>query len=240
MIHSESPVSPKRAATGVAPSFLSSLLLVVLAAGLAGCISNPASHESRSVRVCAAEGCVEARKHYSAEQMLHALDRLFRANDGAGMKFCSADPGTFVCKRDDVGYFVLGGLVLPGRGSSSSGKVSEVRIDAASRSLRYVMLMNLRFLGVPLLCAPHGAVLAVRSVDDIVITDNPYLCNWMAVGIMTASFSFVVESVDLDNGRLGGYWTHGVTGTGNGRGRGYAVIEFPHGMPQDENWLARK
>jgi hypothetical protein len=240
MNNRDSLVPPIPATTNVAPPFLSSVLLVLLAAGFAGCVSNPPSRELKSVQVCAAEECVDANKRYTSEQMLYALDRLFQANDAAGMKFCSADPGTFVCKSDDVGYFVLGGFVLPGRGSSSSGKVSQVRIDAANRSIHYVMLMNLRFLGVPLLCASHDAVLVVRSVDDIAITDNPYLCNWMAVGIMTASFSFTIDTVDFDHGRLGGYWKHGVTGTGNGRGQGYALIEFPHSMPRGENWLARQ
>ena len=55
---------------------------------------------------------------------------------------------------------------------------------------------------------------------------------------MTTTFSFAVESVDLDRGRLGGYWAHAVAGTGNGKGSGYAVIQFPRTMPRGENWLA--
>ena len=230
---------PNHAVTHAVRSFKSALPLVLLAAGLAGCATTQRPHEIKSVQVCAAGECSEAGQRYSATQMLHALDRLFQANDGAGMKFCSSDPTTRVCAGDDVGYFILGGFI-PGRGSSSSGKVSQVKLDAENQSIRYVMSMYLRFLGIPLLCADHSAVLAVKSVTDMTITDNTYLCSWMVMGIMTASFSFVIDSVDFDRGRLGGYWKHGMTGTGNGRGQGYALIEFPKSMPRGENWPARK
>ena len=90
------------------------------------------------------------------------------------MKFCNSDPVTRICTDSDVGYFILGGII-PSRGSSSSGKVSQVKLDAESQSIRYVMSMCLRFLGIPLVCADHNAVLAVNSVYDMTITDNTCL-----------------------------------------------------------------
>lgn len=239
MISPYSQGSASHAAINAVRLSRSALLLALLAAVLAGCATTPRSQEIKPVQVCAAEECSEAGQRYSANQLLHALDRLFQANDGTGMKFCSSDPVTRICTDNDVGYFILGGFI-PGRGSSSSGKVSQVKLDAEHQSIRYVMSMYLRFLGIPLVCADHNAVLAVNSVYDMTITDNSYLCNWMVMGIMTASFSFAIDSVDFDKGRLGGYWKHGVTGTGNGRGQGYALIEFPKSMPREENWLARR
>lgn len=238
MIDQRSSVSP---APTVARARLSrpAVVPVLLVAVLAGCATASPPREIKSLQVCAAGECTDAGRHYSTDQMLRALDRLFQANDGAGMALCSADPETRVCTGDDVGYFVMGGI-LPGRGSSRSGKVSQVRLDAENRSIRYLMSMSLRFLGTPLVCADHGAVLAVNSATDIAMTDDAYLCNWMGVGIMTASFSFMIDSVDFDKGRLGGYWKHGVTGTGFGRGGGYALIRFPRSMPHGENWLAEK
>lgn len=221
-------------------SLLCTTAAAVLVAGLVGCAGAPRTAGPGPVRICAAGQCAAAGQRYTDDQILRALNRLFQANDGAGFRFCNSDPGTRSCLDRDLGYFVLGGLVIPGRGSSSSGRLREVKLDAATRSIRYVMSMDLRFLGIPLLCADHGAVLAVRAIDDIVITDNPYLCNWMAVGVMTASFSFVVDSIDLDKGRLGGYWRHAVAGTGNGRGHGYALIEFASAMPPGEDWLVRR
>ena len=214
------------------------LLWVLLAAGLTGCATTQPSQEINTVRVCAAGECSETGQRYTTPQMLYALDRLFQANDGTGFKFCKSDPATHQCIAGDLGYFVLGGI-LPGRGTSSSGKVSQVKLDATNSSIRYVMSMDLRFLGLPLVCADHNAVLTVRSANDIAISDSPYPCNWLVMGVMRASFSFVIDSVDFDQGQLGGYWQHGVTGTGNGRGRGYALIQFPQAMPRGENWLAQ-
>jgi hypothetical protein len=57
---------------------------------------------------------------------------------------------------------------------------------------------------------------------------------------MTTSFSFAIDLIDFDNARLGGYWQHSVTGTGNGGGQGYTLIQFPRSMPRGENWLARR
>lgn len=229
----------RQTAVNAACRCMAGLLLIMAAAGSAGCATTALPHETKPVRVCAADECSEAGQRYSAIQLLHALEQLFQANDGAGMKFCNSDSTARVCTDPDVGYFILGGFI-PGRGSSSSGKVSQVKLDALNQSIRYVMAMNLRFMGIPLICADHNAVLAVNSVYDMTITDNAYLCNWMVMGIMTASFSFVIDSVDFDKGQLGGYWKHGVTGTGNGRGQGYALIEFPKSMPRGENWLVQR
>lgn len=231
--------SPRKIVVNAARLPLLALSWMLLAAGLAGCATTQQLPAINTVRVCAGDECSETGQRYTTQQMLYALDRLFQANDGTGFKFCNSDPATHQCMAGDLGYFVLGGI-LPGRGSSSSGKVSQVKLDAANSSIRYVMSMNLRFLGLPLVCADHNAVLAVRSTNDIAITDSAYPCNWLVMGIMSASFSFVIDSVDFDKGQLGGYWKHGVTGTGNGRGRGYALIEFPKAMPRGENWLAQQ
>ncbi len=229
---------PRHAAHNAARWFKLAVSLVLLAVGISGCATASLQHEIKSVRVCAAEECSEAGQHYSATQMLYALEQLFQANDGTGMKFCSADPTTYLCTGDDVGYLVWGGFI-PGRGYSNSGKVSQIKLDAENQSIQYTMSMKLRFLGIPLQCKDHDAVLAVRSPHDIAMTDSSYLCNFL-LAVMSASFSFVIDSIDFDKGQLGGYWKHGVTGMGYGRGEGYALIEFPKAMPRGENWLARK
>ncbi len=214
--------------------YIAALAAVVL---FAGCAGAPQLYEVKSVYVCAAEECGQAGQRYSASQMLRALHRLIRANDGQEYRVCASDPKTRNCESEGVGYFVMGGPI-PGRGAQASGRMSSPALDAATQSVGYTMNANLTFNGTPLACAEHDARVIVRSADEIAIEDTPYYCNWMAVGNMTTTFSFAVESVDLDRGRLGGYWSHAVAGTGNGRGSGYAVIQFPRMMPRGENWLA--
>lgn len=230
-----SPFAPMRKALRL---YLTTLSLAMLVATLTGCASTSKRHEIESVRVCAADECSQAEHQYSSRQILYALDQLFQTNDGAGMKFCSADPATHVCTGDDVGYLVWGGII-PARGSSNSGKISQVKLDAENQSIQYTMSMKLRYLGLPLQCMDHNAVLAVSSLHDIAIVDSSYLCNFL-FAVMSASFSFAIDSIDFDKGQLGGYWRHGMTGMGNGRGEGYALIEFPKAMPRGVNWLALK
>ena len=203
----------------------------------AGCAGAPQLYEVKTVYVCAAEECGQAGQKYSAGQMLRALQKLFALNDDQEYKVCASDPKTRNCESEGVGYFVMGGPI-PGRGGQASGKTTAAKLDAATQTLRFRMSSNLTFNGVPLACAEHDSQITVRSSDEISLEDTPYYCNWMAVGNMTTTFSFAVESVDLDRGRLGGYWAHAVAGTGNGRGSGYAVIQFPRTMPRGENWLA--
>lgn len=85
----------------------------------------------------------------------------------------------------------------------------------------------LTFIKTRVNCKDAAGTLSVESTDEISITTQSYYCNWMVVGNMAAKFSFVVNSVDLDNGQIGGYWKHSVTGTGNGSGSGYAILKFP-------------
>jgi hypothetical protein len=204
---------------------------------LAGCAGAPQLYEVKSVYLCASEECGPAGQKVSTEQVLRGLQRLFQANEGQPYKVCSSNVQSRHCESPGVGYFVMGGPI-PGRGAQNSGTFKGVQVDAASQSIGFSHATDLTFNGSPLVCAPHPGKLTVRSADEISLTDEPYYCNWMAVGNMVTTFSFAVESIDLDRGRLGGYWAHAVSGTGNGKGNGYAVIELPRAMPRGEDWLA--
>ena len=43
-----------------------------------------------------------------------------------------------------------------------------------------------------------------------------------------------IDYIDLDKGRMGGYWAQERMGTGGGRGTGYAIMQFPAAMPKGE------
>lgn len=200
---------------------------------LQGCGSLPPAPEIAAVRQCKAQACEDTSAQADAAQVLQGLYRLLQRNDGAPLQLCEADPKTGDCVQDDVGYFVLGG-VLPGRGSASTATMSRVQLDEAQQRLQYRMAMSLRFLGGDVRCEEHDATLAVQSPSRIAIRVAEHGCNWMVVGIMKASFAFDVEAMDLERGRLSGWWRHGVTGTGNGQGQGYATIRFPNPLPPRE------
>ena len=205
---------------------------------LAACAGAPQVYEVKEVYLCAADECGPAGRRYSTAQVLQALYRFFKANEGKDFKVCESDISTCHCASEGLGYFVMGGPI-PGIGSQASGSLSDVKLDAANQAVRGTMTSALRFIGTPLVCASHPSTISVRTADEITITDEPYYCNWMGIGNMTATFSFAVESIDLDKGRIGGYWAHAVAGNAGGRGSGYGLIEFPERMPAGENWLGK-
>ncbi|MBV8032297.1 MAG: hypothetical protein JO035_12380 [Betaproteobacteria bacterium] len=203
---------------------------------LAGCAGAPQVEQVKEVYLCAADQCSPAARDHSGAELLQGLYRLFKANEGKDFRICESDIKTRNCQSVGVAYFVQGGPI-PGVGSQASGKMTEIKLDPAAQAVKSTMASYLKFIGTPLACVSHASTLLVRSADEITITDDPYYCNWMVVGNMTASFSFAVESIDFDKGRLGGYWSHAVAGNAGGKGAGYAVIEFPVTMPAGENWL---
>lgn len=210
--------------------------VIFVAVVLAACAGTPQLAEVKEVYVCAAGECGPASQRYSAGEMLHGLYTLLKQNEGTEYVICSSTPAGRNCDSEGVGYFVMGGPI-PGRGSQSRGRYTNVQHDAASRVVTATASNQLLFIGTPLVCADTKHTLTVRSADEIVGADENYYCNWAGVGNMTASFNYVVDYVDLDRGRLGGYWQHGVAGTGVGKGVGYAVLQFPAAMPKGENWL---
>ena len=211
--------------------------MALLLALLGGCASAPEQYQVKEVYVCAAEECGPAAQKYSARQMLAALEQLVRLNDGEPVAICGSDPKTRICENRGQCHFVQGGPI-PGIGCAHSITLTEAAGDPQNGQLRFKANMFRTFVGVPLACATFGGVLTVRSPDEISYVADAHYCNWMAVGNMSATFSFALESMDLDRGLVGGYWSHAVAGTGSGAGSGYTVWKFPKVMPRGVNWLA--
>lgn len=211
-------------------------IVVVSGLLLAACAGTPQLAEVKEVYVCAAGECGPASQRYTATEMLAGLYELHKRSEGRDYTICESDPAGRNCVSEGVGYFVMGGPI-PGRGSQKQGRYANVQYDAANHAVIATASNQLLFIGTPLACADTKHILTVRSADEIVGADENYYCNWAGVGNMTASFNFVVDYVDLDKGRLGGYWQHGVAGTGAGKGAGYAILQFPMAMPKGENWL---
>jgi hypothetical protein len=168
--------------------------------------------------------------------MLAGFQQLLKANEGEKVTIYSSNPKTRDCESVGACQFVLGGIV-PGNGCSQSMVFSEIAMGKQADQIDLKASMPLTFIWTPVYCATTAAMLSVRSPDEISLEFQPRFCSWMAVGAMSATFNFAVESIDLNHGQIGGYWSHAVSGTGNGRGSGYAVLKFPKSMPGGENWL---
>lgn len=213
-----------------------SLLIPLLL--LTGCAATPQQQNVQDVHICVAGDCDSTGHKYSAEQLFTGFQKLLKANEGEKVTICDSNPKTRNCESVGVCQFVMGGI-LPGNGCSQNMVFSKIAIgEQQPYQINMKADMPLTFIGTPVFCATTDATFSVHSPELISLELQPRFCNWLAMGVMSATFNFAVNSLDLNRGEIGGYWSHAVTGTGNGRGSGYAVLKFPRAMPDSENWLA--
>ncbi len=216
-----------------------SLLVAAVALFVSGCTAIPQKNAAKEVHICGAEDCATAVQKYSAGQLLTGFQQLLKANEGEKVTICSSNPKTRACESVGACQFVLGGII-PGNGCSQNMVFSEIATGKQPGQIDLKADMPLTFIWTPVYCETTAATLSVRSPDDIFLEFQPRFCSWMAVGPMTATFNFAVESIDLNRGQIGGYWSHAVKGGGNGRGSGYLILKFPKSMPSGENWFVEQ
>ncbi len=190
-----------------------------------GCVATPQQQAVKEVRICA-EHCTVPDPTYSVQQLRDGFQQFLKANAGEKVAICDSNPTTRACDSVGICQFVLGGII-PGNGCAQSITFSEIIADSQAERTRLKADMPLSFIGTPVKCDTTAGTFSIHSVNEISLVLEPRYCNWMVVGNMSATFNFVVESIDLQRGRIGGYWSHAVSGTGNGKGSGYAVLTFP-------------
>ncbi len=212
------------------------LLVAAAALLISGCTATPQKNAAKEIHICGAENCDIADHKYSTGQLLSGFQQLLKANEGEKVTICSSNSKTRACDSVGICQFVLGGFV-PGNGCSQNMVFSEIATGKQPGQIDLKADMPLTFIWTPVYCATTAATLSVRSPDDISLEFEPRFCNWMAVGSMVATFNFAVESIDLNHGQIGGYWSHAVMGGGFGRGSGYLVLKFPKAVPSGKNWL---
>ncbi|MFH0785070.1 MAG: hypothetical protein V2B20_24375 [Pseudomonadota bacterium] len=211
-------------------------LLIAVTLFLAGCAATPQQHNVQDVHICVADDCDTTGHKYSAAQLFTGFQKLLKTNEGEKVTICDSNPKTRNCESVGVCQFVLGGF-LPGPGCSQSMVFSEIATGKQPEQITMKADMPLTFIGTPVFCKTTDATFSVHSPEQISLEFQPRFCNWMVMGNMSATFNFAVNSLDLTRGQIGGYWSHAVTGTGNGRGSGYMVLKFPKAMPDGENWF---
>ncbi len=216
------------------------MLVAAAAAWMAvGCVAVPQQDKVKEVRICAAADCDAAAPKYTAAQLLAGVQQLLKANEGQKVTICGSDPKTRACESTGICFFVLGGI-LPGNACADSIVFSNVATGSQARQIDLKANMSRTFIWIPIACDSMTGTLAVNSPNEIYLEFQPHTCAWMVMGVFTGTFNFAVDSIDLKQGQVSGYWSQGVKGTGNGRGSGYAVLKFPKAMPLEESWFAEQ
>src|SRR3989338_146085 len=212
--------------------------LLAVGAFVAGCAGLPELDKVNEVYFCAAGQCDPASQSRTTDETLNAVYQLLKHNDGKDFKYCSATPADRSCTGNSSSWchFVMGGPI-PGAGYSTGGRFKAVGLDTAGHRVTTTFTEHSMWNGAPNVCQDGDSAVTVTSADEVTVKHANYYCNWMGIGNMASSFVMAIDYIDLDKGRMGGYWAHAVVGTGGGRGTGYAIMQFPAAMPKGENWF---
>lgn len=216
-------------------------LLVVAAASLltVGCVAVPQQDRVKEVHICTGKDCETSVHKYTVEQLATGLQQLLKENEGQKVIICASDSKTRTCESVGVCYLVIGGII-PGNGCAKSIVFSEVAQGSQAGQVSLKANMPLTFIWMPAPCETTSGTLAIRSANEIALEFQPSVCAFLGVGVFKATFNIAVESFDLTKGQISGYWSHASAGTGNGRGSGYMVLQFPKPMPPGDNWLVEQ
>ena len=193
------------------------LLVLISSLCLMSCAHSPKSTPINDLTICEQGKCSSQVSTTALDQ----LQSLLQTHSGKAT-ICSADANQHKCHKPKVCHFVLGGI-LPGTGCASSLQLSDItRVD---QQLTMQADMPLTFWGTPVVCKTADAVITNNS-NQLSLTLKPHLCSWMVMGVMTAKLDFHIDWINLDTNEIGGYWHHSVSGTGNGRGSGYMIMQL--------------
>lgn len=204
------------------PALLASLLL------LTGCSTKLVRPEN--VSLCGRSGCATVADDETRARLLTSLHELFRGMKGRELTLYSADPKTRAEKKRGISFFVQGGPI-PGRSTLSRLDVVDVRyIDRARSEIKLELKFHPTYVGIPVFCTESAAVVAA-SPDETVMTAAPF-CSWMAIGNGVFKLQWSIDSVDVEKGVVGGYWS--MKGAGVplvGGGSGYMIARFKEAPP---------
>ena len=220
-----------------APRLVSLLLVLGLSAiFFPACASAPRVDEVKAVTLCANGRCAPVGAAFPRPRVLGGVYRLLKESERAPYRICEADPDSRRCKHKSISMFIQGGPI-PGVGSMKQGKVTETEISPETGEVFYTVSTSLTFIGVPLVTTSHKSRIHLASDTRIVLMEDDYYTNWMAVGNQVMSFNLAVDYINLDKGEIGGYYGWASTGIGMGKGSGYLIMDFPAKMAAGDDWL---
>lgn len=185
-----------------------------------GCANLP--QPQQNLVLCDQQQCQPMNASQS-NALFTKLHSLFQINNGRA-SICTADAKSHACQKPRVCHFVLGGI-LPGNGCADQLNFSKIQV-ISTHQLAMQADMPLKFIGTPVICKSAEALFTLNTKQQLSLTLSPHFCSWMVMGAMTAQLDFQIDWINFDTNQLGGYWSHTVKGTGNGRGSGYMILQL--------------
>jgi hypothetical protein len=155
-----------------------------------------------------------------------AIDELFQLTPPYSVTLCEADTSSRQCQKNSPGITAkgLGGLFLP-----LTLHVKGMNIQKQSPApdgLAFEASLDAKVDAVSPLCGTVGGKVVVRDNNTASLQLRHFYCNWVVVGNVIVNADFSIDSINLENKVVTGFYKVTFHGTGNAAGSGYyrAVI----------------
>lgn len=182
------------------------------------------------VTLCGRDGCGPVSDAQARGRLLGSLHELFRSVKGRDVPLFSADPKTRTERKRGVSFFIQGGPI-PGRSTLSALAVADVRyIDREKSEIKLEIKNRSTYVGIPVFCSERPAVITVTA-EEARLSGSTF-CSWLGIGNGVFTLEWSIDSVDVEKGVVGGYWS--MRGAGVplvGGGSGYMIARFKDAPP---------
>lgn len=171
------------------------------------------STSSAALEVCGQQSCKKAESQ-SLPVITDNLNRILEFLDsGDYIQLCKANPEMTKCVSSDIGYLILGGLIVPMR-----GKITGYRAERIDGDLNFVADSGKAS------CSKSKLVFAIDEGSVILKNESSYYCNWLGVGNVMSYTELKISKIDV--GRLHFYGKYKVSAVGTAVGGGEGTGSF--------------
>lgn len=171
------------------------------------------SVQSLALEVCSQQSCKKAEPQ-NLDVITENLNRIFGfLGPGDYIQLCKSNPEMTKCVSNDIGYLILGGLILPLR-----GKITGYKVEKTGDEVSFVADSG------KAICGKSKLVFVIEDGTVILKNKNSYYCNWLGVGNVMSYTELKINKVDLD--RLHFYGNYKITAIGTAVGAGEGIGSF--------------
>jgi hypothetical protein len=143
------------------------------------------------------------------------------------VKLCDAEPASKRCKPESRGVTAtgVGGLLLPLTLFVKGMDIQSQR--QADDGLSFDAFLDATVDAISPLCGKVAGRVVARENNTAAVQLENFYCNWVVIGNVLVNADFSIDSIDVKDKVVTGYYKLTFHGTGNAAGSGYyrAVVE---------------
>jgi hypothetical protein len=161
---------------------------------------------------------------------LQAVEELFGSmTPPYRVKLCEADLASKQCKNESEGLAAkgVGGLLFPVIPLTLHVRGMDVQSQSRSEDgLSFEVSLDAKVDAISPLCGKVAGRIVARDNNTASVQFKNFYCNWVVVGNVLVNADFSIDSINLKDKVVTGFYKLTFHGTGNAAGSGYykAVI----------------